>query len=147
MSPKFSIKGVAVLLASIAISLAASNAGYAHGSGSHGGSQSGGNTTAQPLHGPGSSHNPIVYHPVHGPGSTHNPILATKPVVRDHRNHGGVHGGGPNGGASSSEGGVTVTSGSGRNKVVVPTQVGDRVIGVPGNGLYDPPPPIVHDHR
>lgn len=46
-----------------------------------------------PLHGPGSSHNPIVYHPVHGPGSSHNPIVA-KPgnslapgtVVRDHRN-------------------------------------------------------------
>lgn len=36
-----------------------------------------------PVHGPGSSHNPIVYHPVHGPGSTHNPIIA--PVVRDHR--------------------------------------------------------------
>lgn len=28
-----------------------------------------------PVHGPGSSHNPIVYHPVHGPGSTHNPIV------------------------------------------------------------------------
>jgi hypothetical protein len=47
-----------------------------------------------PLHGPGSSHNPIVYHPVHGPGSSHNPIVVSKPgngmapgtVVRDHRN-------------------------------------------------------------
>ena len=47
-----------------------------------------------PLHGLGSSHNPIVYHPVHGPGSSHNPIIASKPgnglapgtVVRDHRN-------------------------------------------------------------
>ena len=28
-----------------------------------------------PLHGPGSSHNPIIYHPVHGPGSSHNPIV------------------------------------------------------------------------
>jgi hypothetical protein len=28
-----------------------------------------------PLHGPGSSHNPIAYHPVHGPGSSHNPIV------------------------------------------------------------------------
>jgi hypothetical protein len=28
-----------------------------------------------PVHGPGSSHNPIVYHPVHGPGSSHNPIV------------------------------------------------------------------------
>jgi hypothetical protein len=47
-----------------------------------------------PLHGPGSSHNPIVYHPVHGPGSSHNPVVVSKPaggvapgtVVRDHRN-------------------------------------------------------------
>lgn len=47
-----------------------------------------------PLHGAGSSHNPIVYHPVHGPGSSHNPVIASKPangvapgtVVRDHRN-------------------------------------------------------------
>lgn len=30
---------------------------------------------AEPLHGPGSSHNPIVYHPKHGPGSSHNPIV------------------------------------------------------------------------
>jgi hypothetical protein len=38
-----------------------------------------------PLHGPGSSHNPIVYHPAHGPGSSHNPIIAHVTVVRDHR--------------------------------------------------------------
>lgn len=50
--------------------------------------------TRPPLHGPGSSHNPIIYHPVHGPGSSHNPIIVSKPgnglapgtVVRDHRN-------------------------------------------------------------
>ena len=30
-----------------------------------------------PVHGPGSSHNPIVYRPVHGQGSTHNPIVRT----------------------------------------------------------------------
>jgi hypothetical protein len=43
--------------------------------------------TQPPLHGPGSSHDPIVYHPVHGPGSTHNPIVRSpgKTVVRDHR--------------------------------------------------------------
>lgn len=42
--------------------------------------------TNPPLHGPGSSHNPIVYHPVHGPGSSHNPIVNTSgTVVRDHR--------------------------------------------------------------
>ena len=29
-----------------------------------------------PLHGPGSSHNPIIAHPpLHGPGSSHNPIV------------------------------------------------------------------------
>ncbi len=32
-----------------------------------------------PLHGPGSSHNPIVAHgPLHGPGSSHNPIVVPK---------------------------------------------------------------------
>jgi hypothetical protein len=106
--------------------------------------------TTGPVHGPGSSHNPIVYHPVHGPGSTHNPILATKPVVRDHRKHGGAHGGGPNGGSPSPEGGVTVTSGSGRNKVVVPTKLGDYpVYGEQCNGLCNGTPvtPIVHEHR
>jgi hypothetical protein len=45
-----------------------------------------------PVHGPGSSHNPIVHHPVHGPGSSHNPIVVSTSkyppgtVVRDHRN-------------------------------------------------------------
>ena len=34
-----------------------------------------------PVHGPGSSHNPIVFHPVHGPGSSHNPIIC-KPGAR-----------------------------------------------------------------
>lgn len=38
-----------------------------------------------PLHGPGSSHDPIVHHPVHGPGSSHNPIVTPVTVVRDHR--------------------------------------------------------------
>lgn len=32
-----------------------------------------------PVHGPGSSHNPIVRHPpLHGPGSSHNPIVVPK---------------------------------------------------------------------
>ncbi len=136
MTTQFSIKALAVLLASAAISLAASNAGYAHGGGSHGGSSSG-SGTAQPVHGPGSSHNPIVYHPVHGPGSSHNPILATTPVVRDHR-HGNVHGGGLNGGSPSPQGGVTVTSG--RN--TVPTQLRDYPV---YGGTA--PSPIVRDHR
>jgi hypothetical protein len=49
-------------------------------------------TFAEPVHGPGSSHNPIVRHPVHGPGSSHNPIVVSTSkyppgtVVRDHRN-------------------------------------------------------------
>jgi hypothetical protein len=35
----------------------------------------------QPVHGPGSSHNPIVWHPpLHGPGSSHNPIVWHPPV-------------------------------------------------------------------
>jgi hypothetical protein len=38
-----------------------------------------------PVHGPGSSHNPIVYHPVHGPGLSHNPVIVPVIVVRDHR--------------------------------------------------------------
>ncbi|HKS87115.1 MAG TPA: hypothetical protein VJR71_16680 [Pseudolabrys sp.] len=42
-----------------------------------------------PLHGPGSSHNPIidhpVHHPIHGPGSSHNPVVVPVTVVRDHR--------------------------------------------------------------
>jgi hypothetical protein len=129
------VKAFTILLASSAIAFSVAGNAEARGGGS--GS----------LHGPGSSNNPIVYHPVHGPGSSHNPILADKPVVRDHRHHSGPHGGGPNGGAPSPEGGVTVTSGSGRDKVVVPTQVGNTVIAIPGNGLYNPPPPIVHDHR
>jgi|SRR5579872_1057976 len=51
-----------------------------------------------PLHGPGSSHNPIIYHPVHGPGSSHNPIVSTANsppgTVRDHRT-GSSNGGSP----------------------------------------------------
>jgi len=51
-----------------------------------------GSAFAEPVHGPGSSHNPIVDHPVHGPGSSHNPIVVSTSkyppgtVVRDHRN-------------------------------------------------------------
>jgi len=134
-----SVKAFTILLASTAIALAA--AGSADARGGHG------HSSSPPLHGPGSSHNPIVYHPVHGPGSSHNPILATEPVVRDHRHHDGPHGGGPNGGAPSPEGGVTVTQG----RKLVPTQVGDfRVFEQQCNGLCNPtppPPPIVHDHR
>lgn len=91
MSIQSGIRLAAVLLASTAISLAASQSGYAHGG--HGGSShdpvhgpgsSHNPIVYHPVHGPGSSHNPIVYHPVHGPGSSHNPIVY-HPVVRDHR--------------------------------------------------------------
>jgi hypothetical protein len=101
MSIKPGTRLVAVLLASAAISVAASQSGYAHGG--HGGSShppvhgpgsSHNPIVYHPVHGPGSSHNPIVYHPVHGPGSSHNPIVYN-PVVRDHRHppqcSGGFH--------------------------------------------------------
>jgi hypothetical protein len=38
-----------------------------------------------PVHGSGSSHNPIVHHPAHGPGSSLKPVATSGPVVRDHR--------------------------------------------------------------
>jgi hypothetical protein len=34
-----------------------------------------GNSSHGPLHGAGSSHDPIVRHPVHGAGSSHDPIV------------------------------------------------------------------------
>jgi len=46
--------------------------------------------THHPVHGPGSSHDPIVYHPVHGQGSTHNPIVFTphpKPPISGKPTH------------------------------------------------------------
>ena len=54
-----------------------------------------------PLHGPGSSHNPIVvtHGPLHGPGSSHNPIVVT---------HGPLHG-----------------PGSSHNPIVVPPDCND----------------------
>ena len=51
-----------------------------------------GPTFSEPVHGPGSSHNPIVHHPVHGYGSSHDPIVVSTSkyppgtIVRDHRN-------------------------------------------------------------
>ena len=51
-------------------------------SGNMASAKSNGSATNGPVHGQGSSHNPIVYHPVHGPGSTHNPIVhRTKPPI------------------------------------------------------------------
>jgi hypothetical protein len=54
--------------------LVVANVGIAWADHHHHGDQ-GGATSNVPVHGPGSSHNPIVYHPVHGPGSSHNPIV------------------------------------------------------------------------
>ena len=61
------------LLSAVAISmvLAAGTCAYALG----GPSGSGGRGYHPPLHGPGSSHNPIVKRSLHGPGSSHNPIV------------------------------------------------------------------------
>jgi hypothetical protein len=57
------------------IVLAAGSGAYAL-SGSGGGH---GYPTHPPLHGPGSSHNPIIKRPpVHGPGSSHNPIVVPR---------------------------------------------------------------------
>jgi hypothetical protein len=45
----------------------------------HGATKGGTPVKHGPLHGPGSSHNPIVHHgPLHGPGSSHNPIVVPK---------------------------------------------------------------------
>src|SRR5262245_30943206 len=62
------------LLAAAAATLALVCAGEAVAHGRHGGGGHGAGHTP-PLHGPGSSHDPIVHHPVHGAGSSHNPII------------------------------------------------------------------------
>jgi hypothetical protein len=62
------------MLATAAATLTLVSAGGVFAHSGHGGGYSGSGYTP-PLHGPGSSHNPIVYHPVHGPGSSHNPIV------------------------------------------------------------------------
>lgn len=90
----------AATLAASMVLFAAANAASA-GSGGHGGGAKSPALTgiSGPVHGPGSSHNPIVYHPNHGPGSSHNPIMVAP--TRDHR--------GPNG---APQGGVTVDGGA-----------------------------------
>jgi hypothetical protein len=64
------------LIAAAALSIAASamtaNVAYARGWGIHGGGSHFG--FGAPLHGPGSSHNPIVVHPVRRRGPIHPPI-------------------------------------------------------------------------
>jgi hypothetical protein len=115
MTIKSGMRLVAILLASTAIGLAASQASYAHGGQGHH-HDHGGYSPPPPNHGPGSSHNPIIVHPVHGPGSSHNPIIY-KPIVRDHRPapcHGGFHPGRCRSNPDNAPGGVTVTSDGGR---------------------------------
>jgi len=60
-----------------AASLMATSGAFAHNGPGGGGHGSNGSFLfgTSPVHGPGSSHNPIVYHPVHGVGSSHNPIV------------------------------------------------------------------------
>ena len=46
-----------------------------------------------PVHGPGSSHDPIIVQPVHGPGSSHDPIICrpgARPGSLDCRHLGGA---------------------------------------------------------
>jgi hypothetical protein len=129
---------VMITLATLGTAYAGHGGGGGHASGSQGSSA---NSTI-PVHGQGSSHNPIVYHPVHGPGSSHNPIVSSggsSTVVRDHRHPGYGHGGTCRFGCTgSAEGGVVVTAGSGRNQIVVPTKP------APGAGSFGG---TVHDHR
>jgi hypothetical protein len=61
------INKLSMLAAAAALTLVSAGGAFAHGG--HAGGHYG------PVHGPGSSHNPIVFHPVHGPGSSHNPIV------------------------------------------------------------------------
>jgi hypothetical protein len=82
----FIASAVAIMLAAVPI---AARAGHHHHDNCNGNSNCGSAKPPPPLHGPGSSHNPIVYHPVHGPGSSHNPIVrppphgsGSKPVVK-----------------------------------------------------------------
>ena len=86
-------KFIYLAIAIAVVGLVAARAGNAWADQHHHGSDAGGTASGVPVHGPGSSHNPIVYHPVHGPGSSHNPIVtksgntfAPGTVVRDHRN-------------------------------------------------------------
>jgi hypothetical protein len=88
------LKFTHLVVASAAAVLVAASVGIAWADHHHHGSDQDETTSKVPVHGPGSSHNPIVYHPVHGPGSSHNPIVSKSggnalpngTVVRDHRN-------------------------------------------------------------
>jgi len=56
----------------------------------------------QPVHGPGSTHNPVIAHgPLHGPGSTHNPIIAHGPLHGPGSTHNPHTSAGPGAGMSN----------------------------------------------
>jgi hypothetical protein len=87
MSPIALSRRVTVLGASVVLIVLSAVPGWSGGHHHHHGDSA----YSPPLHGPGSSHNPIVRHPLHGPGTSHNPILKKKcvargTVVHDHRN-------------------------------------------------------------
>jgi hypothetical protein len=67
---------VGLFSATLATSIVLAAGSGAYALGGPGGSGGHGYPTHPPLHGPGSSHNPIVKRPpVHGPGSSHNPVV------------------------------------------------------------------------
>jgi hypothetical protein len=147
MTTRSTLMRFTLLAATLAASmvLSATGGAYAHSGGDHdhGDHHHDGRDNddkGPPLHGPGSSHNPIVYNP---------PIVYTPPIVRDHRGSGfeGVvrdHRG-PNG----APGGVTVSAGG----TVLPPPVvgyggyhghgGGHGTGLPGTGFRGD----VRDHR
>ncbi|MCO5131271.1 MAG: hypothetical protein M9932_11975 [Xanthobacteraceae bacterium] len=64
---------------------AGGGAAPAYGGWHHGGSGGGGPFGTGPVHGAGSSHDPIIQHPRLGPGASLHPVAVPGPVVRDHR--------------------------------------------------------------
>lgn len=73
----------------LALLVATGGATFAHAGWHHGGGNTGPFGTG-PVHGPGSSHDPIVHHPLlPGPASNLKPIAIPGPVVRDHRHRPG----------------------------------------------------------
>src|ERR1700730_10220319 len=106
MTIRSTLEKVTLLTATLAASvvLFAAGGAYAHGHDRD-------DYDRPPLHGPGSSHNPIIYHPVHGPGSSHNPIIYNPPIVRDHRGSGLQGDVRDHRGMNGAPGGVTVSGG------------------------------------
>jgi hypothetical protein len=72
MTMKTKLPAVAIVLMVTAMCAGAAHAGVSK----PGGTSVKNPIFSGPLHGPGSSHNPIVLHaPLHGSGSSHNPIV------------------------------------------------------------------------